>query len=116
MSRFRLLWRLLNSARLLGRLLREPKVPLLIKAIPVLAGLYIVTPVDFVPDLLPVLGQIDDLVILVVGVEAFFQLCPRETRAFHQHAIANRQPYSPMVVTVATDVHGDVIDAEWRRE
>lgn len=116
MSRFRLLWRLLNSARLLGRLMREPRVSLVIKAIPVMAGLYILTPVDFVPDIVPFLGQIDDLVIAVVAVEVFFRLCPRDVTAHHQHAIAERRPYAPMVVTVAHDVHGDVIDAQFRRE
>ena len=116
MSRFRLLWRLLNSARLLGRLMREPRVPLLTKAIPVMAGLYILTPLDFVPDIVPALGQLDDLVIAVVAVETFFRLCPHAARQFHEHAIANRRPYSRMVVAVAPDVRGDVIDAEFRRE
>ena len=114
MSRFRLLWRLLNSARLLLRLMREPRVPLLTKTIPVLAGFYILTPVDFVPDVLPALGQIDDLVIAVVAVEVFFRMCPRSVKAHHEHAIANRRPYSPMVVTVANGAHGDVIDADFR--
>ena len=110
-----MLWRLLNSARLLGRLMREPRVPLLTKAIPVLAGLYIVTPLDFVPDILPALGQIDDLVIAVVAVEVFVRMCQRDVKTHHEHAIASRRRYSPMVVTVASDVHGDVIDAEFRR-
>jgi uncharacterized membrane protein YkvA (DUF1232 family) len=58
---------LVSHLRLTVRLLREPGVPLLTKAFPILAALYVISPLDFVPDFLPVLGQIDDLgVILIV--------------------------------------------------
>src|SRR6185295_18639105 len=60
------------------RLLREPLVPRLIKAVPVLAVLYVMLPLDFVPDFLPVLGQLDDLGVLLLAVEGFTRLCPKE--------------------------------------
>lgn len=61
------LWRpgplrmLFSHARLASRLLREPRVPFLAKAVPLLAVLYLLSPLDLVPDVLPLLGQIDDL-------------------------------------------------------
>ena len=56
---------LLTHARLAVRLLREPRVPLLAKVVPVLAAVYLVSPLDAVPDLIPVLGQLDDVGFVV---------------------------------------------------
>jgi len=109
------LWRpgllrmLLLHARLASRLLREPRVPLRIKAVPLLAPLYLLSPLDLVPDFLPLLGQVDDLSLILVAVAVFLRLCPAASVAFHRAAIAEGRPYAPMS---ATD---DVIDAEWRR-
>jgi uncharacterized membrane protein YkvA (DUF1232 family) len=96
--------------RLTVRLLREPEVPLLIKALPVLAALYVISPLDFVPDLLPVLGQLDDLGVIVIAVEAFLKLCPAGAVDFHRAAMAQGRKYCPMPLA------GEVIDAEFRRE
>ena len=101
---------LLSQARLAFRLVREPRVPLLTKGVLLLAALYIISPVDFIPDVLPVIGQLDDLGIAVAALEIFLRLCPAGAKAFHQEAIARRRPYSPMA---AVD---DVIDAQWRRD
>ena len=92
------------------RLLREPLVPRLIKAVPVLAVLYVILPLDFVPDFLPVLGQLDDLGVLLLAVEGFTRLCPTEAVEFHRAAMAQGRQYEPMPPT------GQVIDVEFRRE
>lgn len=41
--------------------------------IALLAVLYIISPIDFIPDFIPFLGWIDDLVVLSVGLGAFFK-------------------------------------------
>ena len=105
-----LLGTLLRQIRLASRLMREPSVPLLTRALPLLAALYLVFPLDFIPDILPVLGQLDDLGVLVFALELFLRLCPLRAKAFHQTALARGQRYAPM------PADGDVIDAEWRRE
>jgi uncharacterized membrane protein YkvA (DUF1232 family) len=110
LSRQGLVSRLIGQARLAVRLLREPHVPWLVKAVPILALLYLVSPFDLAPDFLPLIGQVDDVVIVVAALESFLRLCPPAAAAFHQAAIARRDKYSPMP---ATDV---VIDAEWRRD
>jgi uncharacterized membrane protein YkvA (DUF1232 family) len=101
---------LLSHVRLAGLLLREPRVPLLTKAVPLLGGLYVVSPLDLVPDVLPLLGQIDDLSVALIALTAFLRLCPSATVAFHRAAIADGRRYAPLSPT------DDVIDAEWRRE
>jgi uncharacterized membrane protein YkvA (DUF1232 family) len=105
-----LLRTLVAQVRLTLRLLREPRVPLLVKAVPILACLYVVSPVDFVPDVLPVLGQLDDLGVIVLALEAFLRWCPPQAVAFHRAAMARGQSYGPMPPT------GDVIDAEFHRQ
>jgi uncharacterized membrane protein YkvA (DUF1232 family) len=46
----------------------------MIKALFILVGtlFYVVFPIDFVPDLIPVLGQMDDLAILTAGAKAAY--------------------------------------------
>jgi uncharacterized membrane protein YkvA (DUF1232 family) len=105
-----LLRRLLSSARLVVRLVREPRVPVLVKIVPLAALAYVLSPIDLSPDFLPFLGQIDDLVFLIAASEVFLKLCPVGAATFHQSAIARGAPYSPMA---ATD---EIIDAEWRRD
>lgn len=96
--------------RLAVRLLREPSVPLILKAVPLVAALYIVWPIDALPDLLPVLGQVDDLGLTPIALQLFIRWCPADAVAFHRNAISARAPYSRMTP------RGQVIDAEWRRE
>jgi uncharacterized membrane protein YkvA (DUF1232 family) len=99
---------LLTQARLALRLFREPKVPVALKAVPILAGLYVLSPIDLVPDFLPGLGQLDDLGVIIAALELFVRLCPSVAQAFHRDAITQRRPYAPMSST------DDVIEAEWR--
>ena len=103
-----LLWSLVSHLRLGVRLVREPRVPVVLKLVPVLVGLYVLSPIDLVPDLLPVLGQLDDLAIVAAGLELFVRLCPPATVAFHREAIAGRRRYSPMAVV------DDFLDTTWR--
>lgn len=99
---------LYQHAKLAIRLWREPRVPALLKAIPFFALLYVVSPIDIVPDILPGLGQLDDLGVVLFALEFFIRLCPVTVQSFHRDAIAQRRSYSPMSST------DDVIEAEWR--
>ena len=96
--------------RLAWRLMREPLVPVVAKALPVLAGLYVLSPLDFIPDVLPVLGQLDDLGILILSVKLFLRMCPSAAASFHAEAITSGRRFTPMN---PADV---VIDATYRRE
>ena len=101
---------LLSQLRLAVRLLREPRVPLLAKAVPIAAGLYLLSPIDLVPDVLPFIGEIDDLGLMLVALTVFLRLCPPAVAAFHEAAIAGRRPFTKMPPAA------EVIDAEWRRD
>ena len=100
---------LFTELRLAWRLMREPRVPALAKAVPVLAILYVASPIDIIPDVLPVIGQIDDIGSLVLAVKAFLKMCPAGVAAHHAAAIASGRRYAPMA---AADI---VIDAKYTR-
>jgi len=38
-----------------------------------LSALYIISPIDFLPDFIPIIGWLDDLVVLFIGLGAFFR-------------------------------------------
>jgi uncharacterized membrane protein YkvA (DUF1232 family) len=104
---------LVSHVRLTLRLLREPQVPLLVKAVPIVAGLYVLSPIDLIPDVVPILGQLDDLGVVVLALEAFLRWCPAPVVDYHRAAMTQGRAYGPM----PDPGHGgDVIDAEFRRE
>jgi len=109
LSRPGLIRALAAHVRLAVRLIREPGVPWLLKLIPLLAVAYLVFPLDVVPDVLPVFGELDDLAVAVAALELFIGWCPEGAVAFHRAAIAAGRRYSPM------PAGRTVIDAEWRR-
>lgn len=72
---------------LLWRMVRDPDVPVIAKLVlPALAA-YLAFPFDLVPDFIPILGQLDDLVILAVGLGVFLWLTPRPVIEDHLAAI-----------------------------
>lgn len=86
---FRVIVHLPNFLRLFWRLLRDNRVPLWPKLLLVLVLAYIIAPVDFLPDFLVGFGQLDDLVVVFLGLQAFIRLCPREIVREHVRAIAS---------------------------
>ena len=111
LARSRAFHTLLSDAHLALRLLREPTVPTYLKAVPFAALAYVVSPLDFLPDFIPVIGQLDDIGIVILGLKAFLRLCPATAVAFHREAIVQRRPFAPMSASAGADV----IDAEFRR-
>jgi uncharacterized membrane protein YkvA (DUF1232 family) len=101
---------LFAELRLAWRLIREPRVPLVVKALPALAVLYVLSPLDFIPDVLPVIGQLDDLGILVLSVKLFLRMCPSAVASFHAETITSGRRFTPMA---PADV---VIEATYRRD
>lgn len=67
---------MIRQLRLGWRLFRDGRVPLALKLIPPAALLYVIWPLDFAPDLLPGLGQLDDLAILGLSLKLFIELAP----------------------------------------
>lgn len=93
--------------QLAWRLLWDGRVPLLTKIVPLLMTVYLLSPVDFIPDVALGLGQLDDLAIFLVGLRLFVDICPPELVAEHR---GDEVRLSPDAVWIPPD--GDVIDVE----
>ena len=55
-----------NLVKLLGRLLKDRRVPTAEKALFVAAIVYVISPLDFIPDVFPFIGQVDDLYMVAL--------------------------------------------------
>lgn len=55
-----------NMFTLLGRLLRDSRVPLAEKALFGAAVVYVIMPLDFIPDVFPFIGQVDDIYLVAL--------------------------------------------------
>ncbi len=55
-----------NMVVLLGRLLKDSRVPIVEKGLFLAAIVYVISPLDFIPDVFPFIGQIDDLYMVAL--------------------------------------------------
>jgi uncharacterized membrane protein YkvA (DUF1232 family) len=55
-----------NMVLLMGRLLKDARVPNAEKALFVAAIVYVISPLDFIPDVFPFIGQVDDLYVVAL--------------------------------------------------
>jgi len=79
----RVVLRLPTYARIVWGLVRDPRTPIGLKALLAAALAYVVMPVDLVPDMIPIIGQADDLTVLLLVLDLFIQNAPPEVRAEH---------------------------------
>jgi uncharacterized membrane protein YkvA (DUF1232 family) len=108
---------LFKQARLAWRLYKDGRVPGWVKLIPVAGLLYLLSPIDLLPDLmLPGLGEVDDVVMLLLALKVFVDLSPSGVVREHLHDLfgstaettGNEQPY--------IDASYHVIDDQKRKE
>jgi uncharacterized membrane protein YkvA (DUF1232 family) len=79
-----------SFVRLYWRLFRDRRVPILPKLLLVLTCVYVLSPFDIIPDFVPVIGEADDVVVLLAGLWLFIRLCPPEVVRETVHDIATR--------------------------
>ncbi|HSM56601.1 MAG TPA: DUF1232 domain-containing protein [Candidatus Sulfomarinibacteraceae bacterium] len=92
-----------HQIRLVFSLMRDPEVPTYLKLLPAVAILYVLFPLDFAPDFYPVLGQLDDLTVLLVGAKVFIEMAPPHVVTRHLEKI--------QAVYEETDEEDDLKDA-----
>jgi uncharacterized membrane protein YkvA (DUF1232 family) len=102
---------ILHNAQLAWHLLLDRRVGLLLKLIiPGLMLGYLIFPVDLLPDFVPVLGQLDDLAILALGIKIFIELCPKGIVREYRGEWAGAPSAGP-AEPIDT---GETVDAEYR--
>ena len=63
---------------LVRRLRADPRVPWQAKAAVVVAGLWVLSPIDLLPEFLPVVGPLDDVVVVALALRYAARRVPRE--------------------------------------
>lgn len=86
---------------------RDPRVPWYAKALALAVAAYAASPIDLIPDFVPVLGYLDDLIIVPLGVALVIRLIPAEVMAEHRAVAAAAQDRPVSLVA------GVVIIAVW---
>jgi len=79
---------------------RDPRVPWYAKALALCVAGYALSPIDLIPDFIPVVGYLDDLIIVPLGIVAVVKLIPPEIMAEHR-ATAAMAAERPMSLTAA---------------
>jgi uncharacterized membrane protein YkvA (DUF1232 family) len=81
---------LLERGRLVWRLMNDGRVPTWLKvSIPLVVGLYFISPVDLIPDFILGLGQLDDLGVILLGMGLFIRLAPEAVVDEHRRALGH---------------------------
>ncbi len=84
--------RFFKTLRLVWRLHADPRVPRWTKLIIPATIVYVLSPIDLIPDFILGLGQVDDIAILFMSVSLFLQVCPAEIVAEHRRALGEPLP------------------------
>src|SRR5215472_7428151 len=73
---------------------RDPRVPWYAKALAALVAGYALSPIDLIPDFIPVLGYLDDVILVPAGIWLVIRLIPPDIMAEHRAvaAAARRRP------------------------
>ena len=80
---------------------RDPRVPWYAKAIALAVAAFALSPIDLIPDFIPVLGYLDDLVLVPLGILVAIRLIPAEVLAEHRASASDaRLPMSRGAATV----------------
>ena len=87
---------------------RDPRVPWYAKALALCVAGYALSPIDLIPDFIPVFGYLDDLIIVPLGILAVVKLIPPEIMAQHRAAaaLASERPISHAAAAMIVIIFG----------
>ena len=82
----------------LWKLFRHPETPRAARWVAIAVIAYAVSPIDLVPDFIPVLGQLDDLILIPLGIALVVRMTPKPLwEALLQEAKASPDPLPRLV-------------------
>ncbi len=86
LKRLSMLWAVVRGdARLLWRALRHPGAPSWLKWAAVGLAVYLFSPLDFIPDALPIIGVMDDVVLIPLAIRFLLDRLPSHVRTEIAH-------------------------------
>jgi uncharacterized membrane protein YkvA (DUF1232 family) len=85
---------------------RDPRVPWYAKAMALVVTGYALSPIDLIPDFFPVLGYLDDLILVPLGILLIIRLIPPGIMAEHRDlaAAAREQPVTRAAALVIVTI------------
>jgi uncharacterized membrane protein YkvA (DUF1232 family) len=105
-----LLSRLVSDLILVIRLMFDRRVSTTAKLIPLIVLLYVISPLDLIPDVFVPLGIVDDLTVLVLGLQLFIHSAPR---AVVQEYRQGKKRAVPEPEVIERDHKVTIIDGEY---
>ncbi len=91
--------------KLILRLLGDKRVSPWLKILPVGGLIYLISPIDIIPDILvPIVGELDDIAILWLTNYLFIELCPKEVVQEHVKKLSSNMDI--------VEGRGEVVDAD----
>lgn len=94
---------LFKQFRLVWLLMQDSRVPLWMKTVVPLSLLYLISPLDLIPDVVLGFGQLDDLGVILLGMALFVKLCPSNIVEFYQSQLE-----------YGSDSEGEAVDSTYR--
>ena len=81
---------------------RDPRTPWLVRLLALAVAAYALSPIDLIPDFIPILGYLDDLIIVPLGLLLVLRLVPPEVKhsAQQQASAAAERPVSRAMAVV----------------
>jgi len=99
---------ILSAIRLAWGLFLDRRVGITIKLLPILAIIYVLSPLDLLPDIIPVVGWVDDLIVAGGLLLLFFILAPRDVVLERLRGEGNADRDEP------SDETGQTVDGTFR--
>jgi uncharacterized membrane protein YkvA (DUF1232 family) len=62
----------------------DPRVPWYVKALAIGVTIYALSPIDLIPDFIPILGLLDEVILLPLAIKLMVRLIPPEIMAEHR--------------------------------
>ena len=92
-KRLAMLWTVVKSdARLLWLALRHPEAPGWLKVGALGIALYALSPIDLIPDFIPVIGVLDDIILVPLAIRWLYRQLPAGLRADVERQANGRNP------------------------
>ncbi len=110
-----LIKRLPDYSKLLFNIYRDPQVGKKGKLRLSLGVVYLLSPLELVPGVVPILGQLDDLIAVLLGIRAALRVMPPEQAARHLQAANLKQQQIDDDLAVAQILFGEILRGTFRR-
>lgn len=98
---------------------RDPRTPLLVRVLAVVVAAYALSPIDLIPDFIPVIGYLDDLLLLPLGIALIVKLTPavviQAAKEKAEKATEKPTSYSAAVIVIGIWLLLGLMSYKWLR-